>query len=211
MKKLLGGGIVLILFVAGFVYFTRPSDPTEKIYKTLNNPAKEQILSNSTKDTKTMTVDNDGIYVITTEADDYDKIKLSENTDVPPINAKFTGIYVKKNQSFDIPSGVAVKFLPVSFDNLGENENFSLDSFGKYYIGGEIYPGNYHVTLNDNTIFKEKTYETQVQLVTSSKKEQTNQVLLDKNNYQETIQLSKGEFLTIKASSFEVILNFEKM
>lgn len=207
-KKIIVGGVFLILISIAIIYFISPSDPSKNIYKTLNNPAKEQLLSNSNEDTETMNIDYAGIYIIMTEKDEQNKI-LPEDTDIPPLNAKVTGVYIKKKQAFDIPSGVSVRFIPITFDHLGKNENFILDSLGQYYIGGEIYPGNYRVTLTEKPSNTTENDELQVQLITSGKKE-TN-ILLDKNNNQETIQLNLGEFLRVKSSSFDIILNFEKV
>lgn len=211
MKKKLIGVAVFLFFtisILAVMYFIRSTDPAEKIYKNLNNPAKEQILSNANKESKNMTIDHSGIYEIITEGDEESKIAI-EDPVIPPINSKFTGIYIEKNQSFEIPSGVTVKFVPVSFDNLGKNENFSLNALGKYFIGAEIYPGEYYVTLM-NKADHSTDNEMKVQLIVSNKKKHR-QVILNENNTRETLELKHGEFLTIKSSYLDITLNFEKI
>jgi len=152
-----------------------------------------------------MKIVNAGIYTIVSEGNAESKIAIEDST-IPPINSKFTGIYIEKNQSFEIPSGVTVKFFPVTFDNLGKKEDFNLNALGTYFVGGEIYPGRYRVSLKEN----KTDDQLKVQLIILNKKKEHN-LTLDKNNTQGDIQLKKGDLLNVKSYYLNVDLNFEKI
>lgn len=200
---------VFLLSVGYIVYLnhSRVDDEGQKIYKTLNNTAKEQTISNLDSDIKSIKISNTGIYEVTTISDE-DSNLTYENPKIPPLNEKITGVYISKGEQFDIPKGVVIKFVPVKFDKLGEKDNFTLDTMGKYYIGGEISPGKYKI--KDNTS-KDSNNNGEVQLVIDDSTNEMKVIKFNVKQNQQVINLEKGSFLSIKSPFLKVDLKFEKI
>lgn len=200
---------VLLLSVSYIVYlnYIRLEDEGQKIYKTLNNTAKEQTISNLDSDIKSIKINNTGIYEIATISDE-DSNLTYENPKIPPLSEKITGVYISKGEQFDIPKGVVIKFVPVKFDKLGEKDNFNLDTMGKYYIGGEISPGKYKI--KDNTS-KDSNNTGEVQLVIDDNTNEMRVIKFSVTQNQQVINLEKGSFLSIKSPFPKVNLKFDKI
>ncbi|MGK0677176.1 hypothetical protein ACSFB8_12655, partial [Enterococcus faecalis] len=96
---------------------------------------------------------------------------------IPPLGVVFSGIYISKDVTVEIPAKSTVHFTPVKLELLGSKKTFTLSKLGNYYICRQIAPGNYRVFYVDES----QSEQTQIQIILSSKKEEEQTVELNKN------------------------------
>jgi hypothetical protein len=201
---------VVIVFGSLYYFFIKNADSPElTIYKKNENPAKEQLLTNNFSENKKMSLAAPGIYEISTIAME-DPSFASTDPFIPPKDAIFTGIYISKDETVEIPAKSSVKFTPVKFELPDNQKAFTLSKLGNYYVGSQISPGNYHVIYND-TENDSQNETSQIQLILSTKKDDEQVIELNKNNKTSELDLKEGTILKLKSNDFSFNLTFEKI
>lgn len=206
-KKLLFG-LLFITIVSGslyYLYMKKAGRSELTIYKSNQNPAEAQVLTNDSSKNKKMSLKATGIYEVTTVAM-ADTAVASTDSIIPPQGVVFSGIYISKDETVEIPAKSTVQFTPVKLELLGSKKTFTLSKLGNYYIGSQIAPGNYRVFYVDES----QSEPTQIQLILSSKKEEEQTVELNKNCSSANLKLKEGTLLSLKSDSFAIEVTFER-
>lgn len=216
--------ILFLVFLVGIVYYFLTKNTfdekgsTERmkntaseevsIYKMNKNPAKEQTISNDSSKDIVATLNESGIYEVST-IKMKDTSQASTDTIIPPLDATFTGVFISKDQSLDIPANSVVKFSPVKFDLLGSTGDFTLNKMGSYYVGSQLAPGSYQVAYSSS---KDPSLEdrTNVQVIITLDGEIKQSIELNQANQSSEILLKKGMLVSIKSNEFHFQLIFEK-
>ena len=210
MKKWLLGLLTMIV-VAGsgvWVFKMNSISPEMKIYKSQNNQAVEQKMSNASDRHIIKKIRATGLYLVTTDSQSKDDV--SSTAYVPGPGSAITGAFFSKGDGIDVPGGTTITFKPVDFKHLGKNGSFNITNLGRYGIGSDIEPGAYKLKLES----VEGNYKTQldgiVQLVITSRDGKEKIIQISKADNQKTISVSQGEMLQIKSSSDKFNLFFDK-